>query len=98
LLKEESKSDLVLKICEGSVLEKNCIFLNAVESFTVDIPTSSKLVKLRVFVSFVGDNITCEGVKERFNALLWCNFHSVLDFNELELVLKYFNDRPIIVE
>jgi hypothetical protein len=93
------KSERVLKRELGSIFEKNCIFLKAVESFTVDTPMSSKFIKFIKFELSLGVKITWAGTDDKFwSLLLWWNFHNVLDFNELELVLKYFSEFPTTAE
>jgi hypothetical protein len=49
LLREFWKSDFTLKSDVGLVFEKNCIFLKAVESFSVDIPILSRFIKFTRF-------------------------------------------------
>jgi len=69
--------------------------LKAVESLTVDTPILSKFMKLIVFELSLGVNMTCAGVLDRFEFLLfWWYFQSVFDLTEFELVLKYFKDLP----
>jgi hypothetical protein len=93
------KSDLVLKRFVGLVLEKNCIFLKAVESFNVDTPISSKFIKFSIFELSAGVNTTWAGVEEKFEfLLLWWYFHNVFDFKEFELELKYFRELPTTAE
>jgi hypothetical protein len=59
----------------------------------------SKLIRLTIFEWSVGVKITCAGVEDRLVFLLfWWYFHKVLDFNELELELKYFKDLPTTAE
>jgi hypothetical protein len=58
LLREFWKSDLRLNKLVGLDFEKNWIFLNAVESFTVETPISSKFIKLIKFELSVGDKMT----------------------------------------
>jgi hypothetical protein len=55
----------------GLVFEKNCIFLKAVESLTVDIPILSKFIKLTKFELSVGVSITWAGVDDKFEFLLF---------------------------
>ena len=44
------------------VLEKDCIFLKALEDCRVLTPTLLRLVKFNMFVFSLGDNIKWEGV------------------------------------
>jgi hypothetical protein len=71
LLNEFSKSDFILKRFVGFVLEKNCIFLNAVESLIVDTPILSKFIKLTILELSVGVKITCAGTEDRVEFLLF---------------------------
>jgi hypothetical protein len=80
-------------------LKKNCIFLKAVESLTVDTPTLSKFIKLRIFELSDGVSTTCAGVFDTLEFLLpWWYFHNVFDFKEFELELWYFKELPTKVE
>jgi len=55
----------------------------------------SKSIKFTKFELSVGVKTTWAGTDEIFEFLwFWWYFQSVLDFNEFELVLKYFNDLP----
>ena len=64
-----------------------------------DTPILSKLTKLTMLEWSVGVKITWAGVDDKFVFLLfWWYFHNVFDFNEFELVLKYFNDLPTTAE
>jgi hypothetical protein len=83
----------------GLVFEKNCIFLKAVESFNVETPILSKFIKFRRCELSEGVSTTCAGVEEVFEFLeLWWYFHSVFDFKEFDVELKYFNDLPTTAE
>jgi hypothetical protein len=80
-------------------LEKNCIFLNAVESCRVETPILSILIKFIIFELSEGVNIVWAAVDDTFEFLLcWWYFHNVFDFNELEVELKYFSELPTTAE
>jgi hypothetical protein len=56
-------------------------------------------MKLIRFELSVGVRTTWAGVEDKLEFLLfWWYFHKVLDFSELELVLKYFSDLPTTAE
>jgi hypothetical protein len=83
----------------GLVFEKNCIFLKAVESLTVDIPMLSKSMKLTIFELSDGVSTTWAGVEDMLEFLLfWWYFQRVLDLSEFELELKYLRELPTTAE
>jgi hypothetical protein len=53
------------------ILEKYCIFLNAVESFTVFIPILLKFIKFNILDLSFGAKIRCAGVRVEDDVFLF---------------------------
>jgi hypothetical protein len=53
------------------VLEKYCIFLNAVESFTVELPMSLKFMKFTTLELSLGERRRWAGVEVSFELFLF---------------------------
>lgn len=55
----------------GFVFEKYCIFLNAVESLTVELPISLKFIKFTTLELSLGESKRCAGVDVSFELFLF---------------------------